>query len=127
MACVVLLFKKYQFYKLFLNGKPECEAGKYGPGCAGTCNVHCGGTGNPCDHVTGSCSNGCDPGYIKPSEKCAQRKFLRGTWVLRFFFILFPIIAEIMVTNLMEMINKNFDISHGYHGGSRHLEISSFN
>ena len=47
----------------------ECEPGKYGAGCGLTCSVHCSGTDDSCDHITGKC-NKCDPGYI--GSKCDQ-------------------------------------------------------
>ena len=49
---------------------PECGPGKYGGGCGQTCSVHCSGTGDPCDHITGHCTNGCDAGYT--GDKCDQ-------------------------------------------------------
>jgi hypothetical protein len=39
-----------------------CESGKYGKNCESTCG-HCAND-EPCNHVDGSCPNGCKPGYI---------------------------------------------------------------
>ena len=51
----------------------ECDAGKYGKECRQTCSDHCAEAGNPCDHVTGECTYGCDPGYY--TDTCILRKF----------------------------------------------------
>ncbi|GFN78794.1 Zinc finger protein [Plakobranchus ocellatus] len=48
----------------------ECSDGRYGSGCSQTCSVNCAGQGNPCDHVDGRCTQGCDPGY--QGSKCEQ-------------------------------------------------------
>ena len=55
------------------NDPTECEAGQYGAECGQTCTVHCAGEGKPCDHISGQCTNGCEPGYT--GERCTQGKF----------------------------------------------------
>ncbi|KAK3766968.1 hypothetical protein RRG08_059837 [Elysia crispata] len=52
----------------------ECEPGKYGPWCGLTCSVHCSGTDDSCDLITGEC-NKCDPGYI--GSKCDQERMVK--------------------------------------------------
>ncbi|KAK3779435.1 hypothetical protein RRG08_062093 [Elysia crispata] len=42
----------------------ECQSGKYGEKCSKQCSVHCAGQHNACNHVDGSCNQGCDDGYI---------------------------------------------------------------
>ena len=51
----------------------DCLLGKYGTGCSLDCRETCGGWGNPCHHVTGRCSAGCDAGYT--GEFCDQSEF----------------------------------------------------
>ena len=41
----------------------ECPVGKHGLECAHICSTHCAGPTNACDHVDGSCDQGCDAGY----------------------------------------------------------------
>ena len=50
--------------------QPECEDGKFGVGCKEDCSDHCAGDGDTCDHVTGVCTNRCDPGYT--GDNCTQ-------------------------------------------------------
>ncbi|XP_065937858.1 multiple epidermal growth factor-like domains protein 10 [Magallana gigas] len=40
----------------------ECPPGYFGIGCSNTCSGHCI-RNEPCDHVSGECSNGCNDGY----------------------------------------------------------------
>ncbi|GFS10507.1 multiple epidermal growth factor-like domains 10 [Elysia marginata] len=40
-----------------------CSVGKYGPSCSKTCNTNCAGSDNACDHINGTCTNGCEDGY----------------------------------------------------------------
>lgn len=35
-----------------------------------SCSEHCAGEGDPCDHITGYCTNDCDPGYTW--RKCTR-------------------------------------------------------
>ena len=44
----------------------ECDGHTYGLGCKQSCGKCSGGV--QCDHVTGSCPNGCDAG--KYGDKC---------------------------------------------------------
>ncbi|GFO23027.1 multiple epidermal growth factor-like domains 10 [Plakobranchus ocellatus] len=41
----------------------KCPTGTFGLKCEGTCSTHCAGVDNACNHVDGTCSDGCDPGY----------------------------------------------------------------
>ena len=49
----------------------ECEDGKWGP----RCQLNCGKClSSPCNHVNGSCEDGCVPGY-KPTKECNTGTF----------------------------------------------------
>ena len=52
----------------------ECQAGKYGAMCSGTCSVNCAGKNNACDHIDGSCDQGCNAGYW--GSLCTQGTYL---------------------------------------------------
>ena len=52
---------KYVFFEIV-----ECKDNTYGLGCIGLCG-HCL-NGDQCDHVNGSCLNGCDKGTY--GDKC---------------------------------------------------------
>ena len=52
---------KYVFFEIL-----ECKHNTYGLGCIGLCG-HCL-NGDQCDHVNGSCPNGCDKGAY--GDKC---------------------------------------------------------
>ncbi|GFO40161.1 receptor-type tyrosine-protein phosphatase kappa [Plakobranchus ocellatus] len=45
------------------DARQNCPRGRYGPGCSLFCNANCAGQGDPCHHVDGTCTQGCDPGY----------------------------------------------------------------
>lgn len=55
--------------KMFL----DCPHGYYGVGCRGICSGHCMRE-EPCDHVSGECSNGCLDGFT--GERCNICKIL---------------------------------------------------
>ena len=48
----------------------ECVAGFYGTSCSSQCG-QC--LNDPCNHVDGSCTGGCEAGYT--GDKCDQRKY----------------------------------------------------
>lgn len=55
-------FVDTEMYKLcFIHS--VCSIGYYGMGCRGKCSAYCVNN-EPCDHVSGECSNGCQDGYI---------------------------------------------------------------
>ncbi|XP_041475123.1 receptor-type tyrosine-protein phosphatase kappa-like isoform X2 [Lytechinus variegatus] len=60
-----------------LNCNQACPSGTYGAGCTETC--HCNSS-EPCDPITGACSNGCDDGWT--GDQC-QVTVLDITSVLR--------------------------------------------
>lgn len=41
----------------------ECNDGHFGLNCRGLCSGHCE-SNDPCDHVSGVCSDGCQDGYM---------------------------------------------------------------
>ncbi|KAK3756292.1 hypothetical protein RRG08_029558 [Elysia crispata] len=43
-----------------------CPRGRYGHGCTETCSKNCAGADSACNHVDGSCDQGCDLGYLPP-------------------------------------------------------------
>lgn len=51
----------------------ECDGGKYGRGCSLTCGACINNT--PCQHINGSCLQGCGPGF--KGQKCDE-----GLWSL---------------------------------------------
>ena len=51
----------------------ECPEGNYGLNCSKMCSGHCAGPTFGCDHVDGSCDDGCDAGYIAPL--CTEGNF----------------------------------------------------
>ena len=42
---------------------PECSSGTYGKNCTKTCSGNCLHN-EPCDHIDGACTDGCEDGYI---------------------------------------------------------------
>lgn len=50
----------------------ECKVGLFGENCAKFCG-HCSGY-KACDHVTGQCLSGCEPGYI--GEDCLKSQYI---------------------------------------------------
>ncbi|XP_041379657.1 multiple epidermal growth factor-like domains protein 10 [Gigantopelta aegis] len=53
--------------------EPPCRAGTFGAGCKLNCSErHCDGDSTTCDAQSGTCRNGCKPGWKKPScmEPC---------------------------------------------------------
>ena len=59
----------------------ECPTGSYGPGCTKTCNINCKGPDNFCDHINGTCTNGCEDGYR--GQMCDSGTFAVSTFALR--------------------------------------------
>lgn len=51
----------------FLFPDVECPSGYFGKGCRERCRGHCI-RDEPCDHISGECSNGCQDGYT--GERC---------------------------------------------------------
>ncbi|KAI8508916.1 hypothetical protein Bbelb_127640 [Branchiostoma belcheri] len=51
-----------------LDCNQECDVGTFGPGCTLTCNCQSGG----CSSTTGSCTNGCKPGWSGDSCQIAS-------------------------------------------------------
>ncbi|GFO31695.1 receptor-type tyrosine-protein phosphatase kappa, partial [Plakobranchus ocellatus] len=49
-----------------------CNSSTYGEDCNKSCSDHCAGDTNSCNHVNGTCDEGCDIGYLMPlcTEKC---------------------------------------------------------
>lgn len=47
----------------------ECEAGKYGKACSKGCGACV--NSNVCNHITGDCGLGCQPGWQKTAQ-CKQ-------------------------------------------------------
>ena len=45
----------------------ECPRGRFGQGCEQTCSIHCAGPDGECDFTTGSCYQGCEPGFQPPT------------------------------------------------------------
>lgn len=43
-----------------------CEAGKYGKACSKSCGACLNSI--DCDHITGSCELGCEPGWQKTAQ-----------------------------------------------------------
>ncbi|GFR91574.1 receptor-type tyrosine-protein phosphatase T [Elysia marginata] len=41
----------------------ECTMGHFGDGCRENCSEHCAGYQSACNHISGICYEGCDPGY----------------------------------------------------------------
>lgn len=56
---------------LFL--KSECKGGHFGLNCRELCSDHCENS-DPCDHVSGVCTGGCQDGYM--GEYCNSCKKL---------------------------------------------------
>lgn len=52
-----------RWYWFFLKFKSECERNAFGLDCKELCSGHCNNN-EPCDHVSGVCSGGCQNGYI---------------------------------------------------------------
>ena len=71
---VTLLFTSYMSTYLI----PECDRGQWGPGCSQSCNSLC--LSGSCDHVTGQCRKGCEPGYQEPNctegERCCKNQIV---------------------------------------------------
>lgn len=44
----------------------ECEAGKYGKACSKGCGACV--NSNVCNHITGDCGLGCQPGWQKTAQ-----------------------------------------------------------
>ena len=43
----------------------ECSLGKYGENCSKNCSGHCKGNNRShCHHIDGSCTEGCEDGWI---------------------------------------------------------------
>lgn len=58
----------YQYTLLFLPFSKECSSGYFGEQCNGICG-HCKDI-SACHHITGTCAEGCVPGYRFP--KCTE-------------------------------------------------------
>ncbi|GFO40158.1 receptor-type tyrosine-protein phosphatase kappa [Plakobranchus ocellatus] len=50
----------------------ECELGKFGIGCSENCSDTCAGPDNACNHESGHCVEGCDPGYKNRTAQCNE-------------------------------------------------------
>ena len=64
-------------FKMFmkLNSEDQCINTACSQGTFGKeCNATCGNCLGECDHISGTCLNGCAPGYIGPL--CRTRKYL---------------------------------------------------
>ncbi|GFO26600.1 multiple epidermal growth factor-like domains 10 [Plakobranchus ocellatus] len=61
-----------KFEGKFLSQGKECNSSTYGEDCNKSCSDHCAGDTNSCNHVNGTCDEGCDIGYLMPlcTEKC---------------------------------------------------------
>ncbi|BFZ21376.1 hypothetical protein BsWGS_24415 [Bradybaena similaris] len=58
----------------------QCERGTLGPDCSSTCPQHCENINislSVCDHVSGVCTQGCQPGY---TEEYCDEQCQRGTF-----------------------------------------------
>ncbi|GFN76163.1 multiple epidermal growth factor-like domains 10, partial [Plakobranchus ocellatus] len=44
----------------------QCSPGTYGKDCDRNCSDHCAGDDKLCNHVNGTCDQGCDTGYLMP-------------------------------------------------------------
>lgn len=49
----------------------ECSLGHFGLDCRNRCSSHCT-NGEPCNHISGSCPNGCQDGFV--GTKCNNCK-----------------------------------------------------
>ncbi|GFO39306.1 receptor-type tyrosine-protein phosphatase kappa [Plakobranchus ocellatus] len=60
-----------------LSSNMACTLGTYGEDCNESCSNHCAGETNSCNHVNGTCNQGCDSGYLMPlcTEECPNTKF----------------------------------------------------
>lgn len=63
---VLLIWLQYTGFVLI-----ECPPGYFGKGCRERCSGHCI-RDEPCDHINGECSNGCQDGYIW--SRCSECK-----------------------------------------------------
>lgn len=63
---VLLIWLQYTGFVLI-----ECPPGYFGKGCRERCSGHCI-RDEPCDHINGECSNGCQDGYIW--ARCSECK-----------------------------------------------------
>ena len=58
----------------------ECDSGYHGDGCMKTCSRHCSDEGNSCHDVSGTCDEGCDPGFEGDlNDQCKQPPLLQGS------------------------------------------------
>lgn len=60
----VAWYLELSLYEIVLLFLLECTAGFYGDQCASSCG-RCQDD-SACQHVTGACDNGCQPGYQEP-------------------------------------------------------------
>lgn len=58
----------------FLLPNVECPLGYFGKGCTEHCSGHCI-KGEPCDHISGECTNGCQDGYT--GVRCSDCKKMK--------------------------------------------------
>lgn len=72
----------YSFFNTFCNKTSfcfllpnvECPLGYFGKGCTEHCSGHCI-KGEPCDHISGECTNGCQDGYT--GVRCSDCKKMK--------------------------------------------------
>lgn len=72
----------YSFFNTFCNKTSfcfllpnvECPLGYFGKDCTEHCSGHCI-KGEPCDHISGECTNGCQDGYT--GVRCSDCKKMK--------------------------------------------------
>ncbi|GFR61714.1 multiple epidermal growth factor-like domains 6, partial [Elysia marginata] len=70
----IRVFKNNMVFRTFLQRLKNitatltCPTGKYGSKCSQTCNTNCAGLDDSCDHIDGTCTNGCEDGFL--GEMC---------------------------------------------------------
>lgn len=79
IVIVLLIWLQYTGFVLI-----ECPPGYFGKGCRERCSGHCI-RDEPCDHINGECSNGCQDGYIWARCSECKKKIYANSLNLQYY------------------------------------------